>query len=100
LIDYFKNAKGLKTTGTERLGGFAICGPDRRFTKAEARIMGETVIVTNPTITNPVAVTYGFTSMNHCANLFNGQDLPAFPFRSDEVKSSYLKECGDTGPRH
>jgi sialate O-acetylesterase len=91
----FKNAKGLKVEGNGVLRGFAICGADRRFVEAEARIVGDTVLVTSPVVTNPVAVTYGFTSMNHCANLFNGENLPALPFRSDTVKSSYLKGCGE-----
>jgi sialate O-acetylesterase len=94
-IVHFKNSKRLKVAGDWALHGFAICGADRRFVEAEARIVNETVLVANAAITNPVAVTYGFTSMNHCANLFNGANLPAFPFRSDKVKSSYLKGCGD-----
>ena len=95
-ILHFRNARGLKSDGDGPLLGFAICGEDRRFAEGEARIVGETVIVTSPSITNPVAVTYGFTSMNHCANLFNGHGLPAYPFRTDKVKSNFLRGC----PRH
>jgi sialate O-acetylesterase len=90
-VVHFKNAKGLKVGGNEVLHGFAICGPERRFVEAEARIVGNAVLVTSPAVAAPVAVTYGFTSMNHSANLFNGENLPVFPFRSDKVKSSYLK---------
>lgn len=92
-VVHFKDAKGLKLNGGGPLLGFGLCGPDRRFAEADARIAGETVLVRNPAITNPVAVTYGFSSMNHCANLFNGQGLPAYPFRSDKVKSSFVKGC-------
>jgi len=90
-VVHFKNARGLKVGGDGVLRGFGICGVDRRFVEAEARIVGDTVLVTSPAVTEPVAVTYGFTSMNHGANLFNGENLPAYPFRSDKVRSSYLK---------
>lgn len=99
-VIHFKNAKGLKVGGDGPLRGFAICGQDRRFVEADARIVNETVLVANSAITNLVAVTYGFTSMNHCANLLNGQNLPAFPFRSDKVESTYLRGCGDPPPGH
>jgi len=90
---HFHHSQGLKVGGNGRLLGFAICGEDRRFAEAEAHIVGETVEVANSQVRNPVAVTYGFTSMNHCANLFNGNDLPAYPFRTDKVNSAYLKGC-------
>jgi sialate O-acetylesterase len=93
-VVHFKHAKGLNAVGDGPLRGFAICGTDRRFVEADARIAGRSVLVTSPAVTNPVAVTYGFTSMNHCANLFNSENLPGFPFRSDKVESSYLKGCG------
>jgi len=99
-VVHFKNAKGLKAGGDGPVRGFTICGPDRRFVKADTRIVGKMVLVTSPAVTNPVAVAYGFTSMNHCANLFNGANLPAFPFRSDKVKSNFFKGCGESNLDH
>lgn len=89
---YFRHAQGLKAKG-ERLLGFGICGPDRHFLEGVATVVGETVEVSHPDVKRPVAITYAFTDMNHCANLFNGADLPAFPFRTDQVKSIYLGSC-------
>jgi len=83
----------LNAGGGGPLLGFAICGADRRFVEACARIVGETVEAANVQIKNPVAVTYAFTAMNHAANLFNGLGLPAYPFRTDQVKSDLLKGC-------
>ena len=92
-IIHFRHAQGLNAGGGGRLLGFAICGPDRRFVEAEAQIAGETVEVASVRIKDPVAVTYAFTAMNHSANLFNGLGLPAYPFRTDKVKSDLLKGC-------
>jgi len=91
----FQHARGLNAGGGGRLLGFAICGSDRHFVEAEACIVGEAVEVTNVKIKDPVAVTYAFTAMNHSANLFNGLGLPAYPFRTDKVKSDFLKGCTD-----
>ena len=95
IIIHFQHAQGLQAGGGGSLLGFAICGADRRFVEAEARIVGETVEVANVKIKNPVAVTYAFTAMNHSANLFNVLGLPAYPFRTDKVKSDFLKGCTD-----
>ena len=91
VVLHFQHAQGLKPGGGGRLLGFALCGADRHFVEAEARIVGEVVELSNLQVKTPVAVTYAFTSMNHAANLFNGHDLPAYPFRTDQVKSDFLK---------
>jgi sialate O-acetylesterase len=93
---HFQHARGLKASGGERLLGFAICGVDRRFVEAEARIVDGKVEVSSPQVKQPMAVTYAFTAMNHCANLSNDLDLPAYPFRTDKVKSAFLKGCTAT----
>ena len=92
---HFQNAQGLNAGGGGPLIGFAVCNSDRRFVEAEARIIGKTVEVASVKIKDPVAVTYAFTAMNHSANLFNGLGLPAYPFRTDKVKSDFLKGCTD-----
>jgi len=63
-------------------------------------VVGRTVEVTSPEVKQPVAVTYALTDLNHSANLFNGHDLPAFPFRTDRVKSAYLKGTTETVKEH
>src|SRR6185436_13718672 len=46
---------GLVAEGGE-LTGFSICGPDKNFVWAHAEIQGNTVVVTSPQVSEPVAV--------------------------------------------
>jgi sialate O-acetylesterase len=79
----FKHAAGLKTSDGGPIKGFAIAGEDRRFVWAEARIDGNTVIVSSPRVPKPVAVRYAWAD-NPIANLYNKAGLPASPFRTDD----------------
>lgn len=66
-----------------RLSGFAIAGADRRFVWAEARIDGDTVLVSSSQVTEPVAVRYAWADNPPCT-LYNRDGLPASPFRTDD----------------
>ncbi|HKU78143.1 MAG TPA: sialate O-acetylesterase [Pyrinomonadaceae bacterium] len=79
----FKHGAGLKTSDGGPVKGFAIAGDDRRFVWADARIDGDTVIVSSPKVMKPVAVRYGWAD-NPMANLYNGAGFPASPFRTDD----------------
>ncbi|MGQ9738855.1 MAG: sialate O-acetylesterase [Armatimonadota bacterium] len=80
---FFKHVDGgLTTPNDEPLKGFAIAGADRRFVWADARIDGETVVVSSPQIAEPVAVRYAWAD-NPVCNLYNRAGLPASPFRTD-----------------
>jgi sialate O-acetylesterase len=79
----FKYGSGLKTIDGGPVKGFAIAGEDHRFVWADARIDGDTVIVSSPTVPKPVAVRYGWAD-NPIANLYNNAGLPASPFRTDD----------------
>jgi sialate O-acetylesterase len=79
----FKYADGLKTSDGGPLKGFAIAGEDRRFVWADARIEGDSVIVSSAKVSKPVAVRYGWAD-NPIANLYNKAGLPASPFRTDD----------------
>jgi sialate O-acetylesterase len=79
----FKHADGLKTLDGGPLKGFAIAGEDHKFVWADARIERDTVIVSSPKISKPVAVRYGWAD-NPIANLYNKAGLPASPFRTDD----------------
>jgi sialate O-acetylesterase len=65
------------------LRGFEIRGRDGRWVKADARIVGATVVVSHPDVPAPVAVRYAWADVPD-ANLYNGADLPASPFRLGE----------------
>ena len=64
------------------LKGFTIAGADKVFHPAQAKIVGETVVVTSPEVPQPVAVRYGWANVPE-GNLFNRAGLPASPFRTD-----------------
>jgi sialate O-acetylesterase len=66
-----------------RLGGFAISGADGKFVWADARIEGNTVVVSSPRVRAPVAVRYAWSNNPADASLFDRAGLPAAPFRTD-----------------
>ncbi|HEY9247614.1 MAG TPA: acetyl esterase, partial [Rariglobus sp.] len=63
------------------LQGFAVCGPDRKWTWADARIEGSTVVVSSPSVPKPVAVRYAWADNPTC-NLHGANGLPASPFEA------------------
>ncbi len=79
----FKYGAGLKSIDGGPIKGFAIAGEDRRFVWADARIEGDSVIVSSAKVSKPVAVRYGWAD-NPIANLYNKAGLPASPFRTDD----------------
>lgn len=79
---HFKYNAGLKTSDGGPVKDFAIAGEDRRFVWADARIDGDTLIVSSSTIPKPVAVRYGWAD-NPTVNLYNAAGFPASPFRTD-----------------
>lgn len=79
---YFSHVgKGLVAKGKE-LKGFTIAGKDKQFVPAKAEIKGNTVVVSAPQVQHPVAVRYGWENVPD-VNLFNKDNLPASPFRTD-----------------
>lgn len=79
----FTHTTGGLVAKKEPLTDFQIAGPDKVFHPAEARIEGSAVIVSSSTVPEPVAVRYAWRNAPE-ASLFNGEGLPAAPFRSDD----------------
>ena len=73
---------GLEARGGD-LTGFAVCGPDKKFVWAKARLDGNKVVVNNPEVLQPVAVRFGWADFP-VVNLWNKAGLPATPFRTDD----------------
>ena len=69
---------GLVCRG-EKLVGFAVAGAHGRWVWADARIDGETVVLTSTIIKDPTAVRYAWGD-NPAGNLYNRAGLPASPF--------------------
>jgi sialate O-acetylesterase len=74
--------KGLKVKG-DKLKGFAVCGADGKFVWADAEVKDDKVIVWSDKVAKPVSVRYAWANNPEC-NLYNGADLPAVPFRTDD----------------
>ena len=91
MLSFTNIGDGLRISGDDsRLRGFAICGPDRIFLEAQARILyGLKVLVWHEQVSNPQAVTYAYADLNQHANLVSRDHLPVVPFRSDREPSRY-----------
>ncbi|UCC96654.1 MAG: hypothetical protein JSW66_12505 [Phycisphaerales bacterium] len=74
---------GLAAAEEGPLKGFAIAGADRKFVWADARIDGETIVVSSDKVSEPVAARYAWAD-NPVCNLGNKEGLPASPFRTDD----------------
>ena len=82
ILSFDHARSGLEARGGD-LTGFAICGADRKFVWAKAEVQGSKVVVSNPSVPEPVAVRYGWSD-NPVVNLWNKAGLPASPFRTDD----------------
>ena len=84
---------GLIAKG-DRLSGFLLCGADKKFHRAEARIEADKVVVTSAQVPTPIAVRYAWERNPEC-NLYNREGLPASPFRSDAFVNFFTKDVGE-----
>lgn len=79
----------VRNSPESQLEGFAICGADKVWHWADAKIEGDTVIVSSAKVAEPVAVRYAWANNPTC-NLYNGAGLPAVPFRTDDFPPTTL----------
>jgi sialate O-acetylesterase len=78
-------APGTLADAAAHLHWFQIAGADGKFVDAEAKIDGDSVVVSSPQVSAPVAVRYAWDNYPAGANLYNGDGLPAAPFRTDKT---------------
>jgi hypothetical protein len=102
ILTFSDIGEGLRLRGEDtRVRGFTICGPDRIFREAEARLLyGVRVMVWHEELPKPAAVTYAFYDTADEANLISRNQLPIIPFRSDQIESVYClprewRHCDD-----
>ena len=80
---YFDHAEhGLRSEG-KTLTHFQMAGADHTFVDATAVIQDSTVVVSAPSVKQPVAVRFGWSNTAE-PNLFGADGLPAAPFRTDD----------------
>jgi sialate O-acetylesterase len=81
-IDTF--GSNLRTVDVSEVHGFAICGEDKKWHWAAAKLLpGNKVEVSAPAVAKPVAVRYAWAD-NPVCNLFSTDGLPVTPFRTDD----------------
>ncbi|MCJ7693540.1 MAG: sialate O-acetylesterase [Sedimentisphaerales bacterium] len=81
-ISFGHTGSGLASRDGQTLAWFEIAGADKKFQKANAKIDGDTVLVSNEQITAPVAVRFAW-HQEAIPNLMNKEGLPASPFTTE-----------------
>ncbi|MEO9894157.1 sialate O-acetylesterase [Aurantibacter sp.] len=81
----YENAKGLKTNDGNSPLAFWLANDTKEWHKADAKINGETIVLTSSKVKHPLYVRYAFSAKPE-VNLVNEADLPAQPFRTDSFK--------------
>ncbi|MFK7911142.1 MAG: sialate O-acetylesterase [Akkermansiaceae bacterium] len=81
-----KFVEPAKPTPGEKLNHFRVCCKDKKWHAAEAKIVGDTVVVSSPKVPSPVGVQYAYNAVPLNSNLYNKAGLPATPFASIDHK--------------
>ena len=80
---YLSHSDGMRSSNHEPIAGFEIAGADGNYMAAEAKVDGNTIVVSNSQIASPTVVRYAWADDPVC-NLVNQVGLPASSFRSDQ----------------
>lgn len=80
LVRFFKENEGLHPSSGDKIIGFEVAGKDGIFHPAEARIEGNSVLLTCSEVAEPAEVRYAWQPFTR-ANLVNGAGLPASTFK-------------------
>lgn len=84
VLEFDSVGSGLMAARSGQLDAFAIAGEDRTWHWADAKIDGDTIVVSSEDISNPVAVRYAWAMNPSQRNLlYNKEGFPASPFRTD-----------------
>jgi len=76
---------GLRTANAgEAPRGFYLAGADRRWVPAEARLDGDRILLSSPSVAAPVAARYAWVNNASEANVVGGDGLPLPPLRTDD----------------
>ena len=80
IIHFTQVGRALRSRNGKPLNWFELAGANGKFVNANAKIIGKTVVVQSPEVSNPVAVQFAFSDIA-VPNLMNSESLPALPFR-------------------
>jgi sialate O-acetylesterase len=79
---HFRHTDGGLVVKGDKLEEFAVAGRDRQWHWADAKVEGDSVVVSSPMVSDPQAARYAWQA-DPAATLYNGAGLPAAPFRTD-----------------
>ena len=84
-VSFSNISKGLKSKdGGNSITGFSLAGEDKKFYFAKAELQKDnTILISTDDVKNPVAIRYAWADNPGELNLYNTEDLPATPFRTD-----------------
>ncbi|MBF4494785.1 9-O-acetylesterase [Flavobacterium sp. MR2016-29] len=88
---FFDDVENGFKKSNEDLKEFEISGNDQIFYPAQAKIDGKTIVVSSSKVKNPVAVRFAWKAVPE-PNLFNAENLPASPFRTDDWPTENQKK--------
>jgi len=83
VINFDYSSPDLEIKGSGKLIGFELAGADKVFYWAEAKIVGNTVVLTIPSGLKPAFIRYAWADNPDRANLYNKAGLPASPFEAE-----------------
>jgi len=82
-FDYAQGGLLIRSTGAAN--SFAICGKDRVWHWAAAKIDKDGIVVWSDEISDPKAVRYAWAN-NPVMTIYNEAGLPLLPFRTDDFE--------------
>ena len=88
-----KFVEPARPTPNDSLNHFRLCGADKKWHAAEAKIVGDTVVVTSAKVPAPIGVQYAYSAVPENSNLYNQAGLPATPFAM--IDGQYIFEEDD-----
>lgn len=84
IVSFTHTGGGLITKDGEAPATFEIADAGKKFVRANAKIEGDKVIVWSNEIAAPMYVRYAWSDNPANPNLYNKEQLPASPFRTDK----------------
>lgn len=86
IISFSDTGKGLCTKNNDKVRGFWICGENRIYVPADAKIISPDAIeLQNEFIENPQYAAYHYPSLDFEGNVYSIDGLPLAPFATDKT---------------
>lgn len=79
----FNDADGLTLNKNSTRSNFMIAGEDQKFVWADAKLVGDQVVVWSESVKKPLAIRYAWADNPGENYLYNQAGLPLEPFRTD-----------------